>query len=850
MDPFLHVLLIRLRALLRRDVVTDEISEELRFHIEQRTADLERQGLSPNEASKRARQRFGNLASLQDRAYDIRGGGFLETVWQDVRYAVRILRRQPVFSAIAIGTLGLGIGVTTALFSVIDAAWLRPLPFSKPEQLFDATVQLTSRGPSGASLEDARNWRAMPFLADVTVWSPSHQLVADTGELERVMGNRIGEGYLELFGVAPILGRAFSEEMMQSGAPPVAMLGYSYWQRRFNADAQTVGRTIRLGRDAATIIGVLPEGFEHATDVWLPLNYPATLRGYTATYARLRDGVSRERAEHEWTAQMQQSGWPPGASMKLTPLRDDVTRGSRATVNTLSGGVGLILLIACVNVAGLLLARGAARGPELAVRAAIGAGRARLVRQLLTEAIVLALVGTAAGVSIAWLALDTIVALVPLRLPSSRIPALNGLVLGLTALTSVGTAILFGLVPARRLSRAAARPLASGGSRQAGGPLSRKTGQALIAIEFALAVVLLAGAGLLLRSFDRLLSVDLGFDPDSVLVVQAAPVEQTPESLRAFYSSFLDAVRRMPGVVAAGATDFVPLGMSVTNSMVGAQQVPPQMVDTQLVLPGYFEALGITARAGRLFAPGDQDAQRVVLDDMAAAQLFPDGSAVGGTVKFGERTYEVVGVVGHVKRRGGLREVEKSNVYRLVPTNHTGALIVVLRPAPGAAPPVEALRQAAISSGARVLVDRIGTGADLLSENVATPRRRTILLSLLAGLGLLLTLVGISSVTAYAVARRTREIGVRMAFGAAPRAVVWTMMRDAAWPMALGLAVGLGSSFYATKLVATFLFQTTPTDPLTYTAAAALLAVTSAVAAWLPARRAARVDPVQALRAE
>jgi predicted permease len=629
------------------------------------------------------------------------------------------------------------------------------------------------------------------------------------------------------------------------------MLGHAYWQRRFASDPAVVGRSVRIGREVITVIGVVPQGFERSIDIWLPIRNPPALRGFTEGYARLRDGISLDVAQREWTAELQKGApWPSGATIQLTPLLEDVSRGSRKMMKTLAGGVGLILLIACVNVGGLLLARGSTRASELAVRAAIGAGRIRLVRQLLTESVVLAAAGTVSGIFLAWLFLDAIVALVPLDLPDSSTPALNWLVVGLTGATAAATALIFGMVPARRLSRAAVTSIGTGGNRHGSEPLTRRTGQILIAIELALAVVLLAGAGLLLRSLDRLLTVDLGFDPDAVVVVRAAPAEPAPESRQAFYANLLDACRRLPGVIAAGATDAAPLAPRGSSTNFSSPGRPPQMFDAQLVSPGYFETLGIVARAGRLFAEDDRNAERVVLDDMAAAQLFPDGNAVGGMVTWFKTNYEVVGVVGHIKRGGALREVERGNVYRLIPSNHAGVLDVVLRPLPGVTVPANTLRQTAMSAGAGVVVDRVGPGSELLSENVVTPRRRTILLSILAGLGLLLTLVGIASVTAYAVARRTREIGVRIAFGASPPSVVWNMVADAAWPMVAGLAAGLGASLYATRLIATFLFDTQPHDALTFVAAAAVILITSAIAAWLPARRAASVDPVLALRSE
>lgn len=849
----LHVstLLRRLRRQLRRNVVIDEISEELRSHVEQRASGLERQGFSREDAERQARLRFGNLARLQDEGYDIRGGGWLETVWQDVRYAVRLLRRQPAFTTVAIGTFAIGMGATAALFSVMDAALLRPLPFPKPAQLVTVAARVPPQGgrrpASGASLIDARQWRSLPFVSDIALYSPAPFVGRDTPE--RLSGLSVTEGYFEMFGVAPAVGRTFSEDMTASGAPQVAMLGYSYWQRRFAGDPAVVGRAVRIGRDAVTVIGVVPQGFERSIDIWLPIRNPANLRGFTESYARLRDGISLDVAQREWTAALQQgTPWPAGTTVQLTPLLEDVSRGSRRTLNTLAGGVGLILLIACVNVGGLLLARGSTRGPELAVRASIGAGRGRLVRQLLTESAVLATAGTAGGIFLAWLFLDSVVALVPLELPDSSIPTLNWMVIGLTSATAVATTLIFGLVPARRLSRAAVWSL-GGGTRHGSEPLTRRTGQILIAVEFALAVVLLAGAGLLLRSLDRLLAVDLGFDPESVLVVRAAPADPSPESRRAFYSNLLDATRRLPGVIAVGATDAVPLAPRGSSTMFSAQGRPPQMFDTQLVSVGYFEALGMAARAGRLFRQGDEDTERVVLDDMAASLLFPDGNALRGTVTWSKRNYEVVGVVGHVKRRGALREVERGNVYQPIPANHSGVLDVVLRPTPGVLA-TAVVHKVVMSVDTSVVVDRIGSGADLLSENVVTPRRRTILLSILAGLGLLLTLVGIASVTAYAVARRTREIGVRIAFGETPRSVVSNMVRDAIWPMAFGLAAGLGASLYATKLLATFLFETQPNDALSFAGAATLILITSVIAAWLPARRAASVDPVQALRSE
>jgi predicted permease len=448
--------------------------------------------------------------------------------------------------------------------------------------------------------------------------------------------------------------------------------------------------------------------------------------------------------------------------------------------------------------------------------------------------------------------LDAIVAILPLELPANTFATVNGVVIALTAATSIATALVFGVIPAWRLSRTTLTGI-SAGTRAGGLGLSRKTGQLLVAAEVALAVVLLAGAGLLLRSFDRLLSVDLGFDPGRVVFIRAAPVERAPGNSQAFYPGFIDALRKTPGVEAVGAIDFIPLRRSSVTTSAQSPDAAIEEVATQNVLPGYFETMGIPLRAGRVFTANDPNPRGLILDEAAAARLFPDGDAIGRTVGMRSRgmdSAEVVGVVANVKHWGAQVEADLPNIYGLVNLDHAPSMHVVFRPAAGGPPPDSAIRDIAAAIGPPVLVELIQPGEALLSTNLAVQRHRTVLLSLLGGLGLLLTLVGIASVTAFAVSHRTQEIGVRMAFGADARSVVWTMMRDAVWPVGLGLLAGLGAASYATTLVASFLFETTPTDPMTFAAVAALLAVAATCAAWLPARAAARVDPVQALRAE
>jgi predicted permease len=538
-------------------------------------------------------------------------------------------------------------------------------------------------------------------------------------------------------------------------------------------------------------------------------------------------------------------------------MYDDETRQFGATIKTLVLAVGLILVIACVNVAGLLLARGATRDVELAIRAAIGAGRGRLVRQLLTESLILALAGAAAGVLVAYVSLDSLVALIPLTLPANSPVEINLTVLAFALGLTVVTALLFGLVPTLKLSRAPksiGTMLAAGG--RSGAPLSKRAGQCLIGVEIALALVLMTGAGLILRSFARLVSVDLGFDTANVLALEVEPLDQAADVRRDYYSALADTLRRLPDVVAVGAINDRALSGSNTYSFPTLDTGGKLDGPDRTVLPGYLEAMGVRPLAGRLLEETDRATADVVVVNATASQRYFAGEAVGHTLTMGDdppRKMRIVGVVPDLRYRGPQGEI-RPELYMLPGSQYSGrramALAMVVRMREGTSLPIERLKEIAESVGPRVLVGRARPASELLSQPVAGPRDRMLLLTMLGLFGLLLTLVGIFSMTAYAVARRTREIGVRMAFGARPVQVVGVMIRDAMWPVAIGLGAGLAGTYYATRLITSFLFETPPHDPVTLATVVALLAAAACLAAWLPARRAAAVDPVAALRAE
>jgi len=865
-------LVARLRAIARRDAIAGEIHDELRFHVDSRVEQYEREGLTRDEARRKARARIGNVALHQDRGYDVRGGGVMETIWQDMRYSLRLLARQRGFALVAILTLALGIGASTAIFTVVDAALLNPLPYPHPEQLVTVGIEVARRdgqvGRIAPSYNDMLRWQQTGLFSSIAIWRSVYPgPVVDGDQPERVPTGEVSLDYLKVFGTAPIAGRAFNPEDMAPGAPPVILLSYPYWQSRFGGNRDVVGQSVRFDDGSATIVGILPARFEADTAIWRPFRAAQPdLRGSGASMvARLAAGVTTEqvgaRLSAMTTGPLGPDGQPIKTAVRAQSMLESTRAGYRTTVNILASAVGVILLIACVNVAGLLLARGATRQAELAVRASIGAGRGRLIRQLLTESIVLALAAGLVGVIVAWLSLDALVANIPLALSADAPATINVRVLGAALVLTIVTGLLFGLAPAFRLSRASIGLTLARGTRRHGSALTRRGGQLLIAAEIALAVVLVAGAGLMVRSFARVMSVDLGFQPDAIVTMKITPLSEDPATHVAYYRQLLQTLRRIRGVTAAGAVDNVPLGGIVSYSMFAIDGKSTGL-SVERYLSGYFQAISLPAVEGQLPTEADEASGRnlITITESARRSVFPGGSAVGQQLLLQngqtQERWEVAAVVPDIRHLGALVHVEMPpQVYlpfRPAPqmAARSRSMIVVLRTSQEIAGLAETMRKAALGVGPRVLVEQIRTGDELLARDLLRPRQRTVLLTLLGGLGLVLALVGVFGTTAYAVARRTQEIGVRMAFGARANQVVLTMVRDSAWPIAIGTLVGLGGAALTTRLIASFLFNTTATDPATFGVVAMILAVAGCLAAWLPARRAARVDPVAALRTD
>jgi putative ABC transport system permease protein len=789
-----------------------------------------------------------------------------------VKHALRQLSRQPSFTILATVTLALGIGVSTALFSVIDAALLRPLPYPFPEQLVTLQVEEVYEGKPARyapSMEDIRSWRALDAIvakAGMGRVSGFVPLIVEAGTPQRLIVAEASDDFLETYGITPVLGRGFHADDTRRGSPPVALLGHAYWRQQFGADPNVLGRVITIEDRPVTIVGVLPAGFYSESAVWQAMQLSPAIadrRGSgTPAIARLRPGITIEQARAALDAVTPASPMrgpsPVRGRVVMESMYDDETGQYGPTIRTLSISVGLILLIACVNVAGLTLARGATRDVELAIRAAVGAERGQLIRLLSTESLLIAVAGAVVGVVIAFASLDSLVALIPLSLPANSPVTINATVLAFALGLTVITALLSGLVPALKLSRP---PRALGTMFTVAGrgaaPLSKSAGQWLIGVEVALALVLMTSAGLMLRSFARLVSVDLGFDVENVMTLEVEPLDRAAKVRRDYYTSLTQALRQLPEVVSAGAIDQMALrgggSYSYPKTDTGVGIGGPQ----RTVLPGYFQSVGVNAVAGRLIEDADRiTGDAVVVNSRLSRQYF-DGNAIGRIVRMGDeknpRELRIVGVVPEIRHRGpqGRQEPE---MYVLPDPNATGPspmrLGLVMRLRDGASVSIERLKQAAEAVGPRVLVGEAKPAAAFISQLVATPRQRTLLLTLLGIFGLLLTLVGIFSMTAYAVARRTREIGVRVAVGARPAQVVAAMIGGAVRPVIFGLAAGMAGSYYATRLITRFLFQTPPGDPATLSIVVVLVGAAACLAAWLPARRAASIDPVIALRTD
>lgn len=874
----------KLTLLFRRQRFHEELAEEMQFHREQAASELLESGVTAEEARYAAKRQFGNVALMQEQSLDAVGFR-IETAWQDFRYALRGLRKNPGFATTAIIILAMGIGATAAIFSAVNPILFEPLPYPDAARV----MMVNERQADGRPQQNAfasyyglneRN-RSFEAMAALKPWQPT---MTSTGEPERFVGQRVSAPYFRAMGIEPVLGRDFSAADDTFRGPNVVILSDKLWRRRFHADPRIVGQAITLDDNSFTVIGVMPPSFENVlapeAEMWAPLQYNSTLPPMSREWGhhlrivgRLKPGVTRQQAVSELDVVMHalaqeyvkgynESGGPP-AGVILNALQEDVTRAVRPALLAVLGAVVLVLLIASVNVTNLLLARGAQRRGEFAVRAALGAAPSRMVRQLLTESVVLAIAGGGLGVLVAQFGVRALVALTPPGLPRLGVIRLNAPVFlfGLAVTTLVG--VLVGLVPAYQASRDNLHTAMQGSSRRTAGS-HQWTRRLLVVAEVALALVLLVSAGLLLRSLRHLFAVDPGFDGSNVLTMQVQESGHRYDKDNArllFFKLALERVRQVPGVLTAGFTGQLPL--SGDYEVYGAYlenetREQGEAVLRYAVTPGYLETMRIPLRRGRLFDEHDMTSTDKValINESFAKRKFGSQDPVGRKICIRclppEMTWStIIGVVGDV-RQASLELSDGDAVY--MPSTQwywaDQVMSLVVRTRGDAASMAPAIRQAIWSVDKDQPIVRTATMQHLLTESQAERRFALILFEAFALVALLLAATGIYGVLAGSVNERTREIGVRAALGASRSDIVGLVVGQAMTLTGIGVIAGLAGAMLASRALISLLFGVSRLDPITYGGVIVLLLAVSAVACAVPAWRATRVDPSITLRAE
>jgi putative ABC transport system permease protein len=878
----------RFLGLIRRPAITEQVAAEVEFHIEMRTRELLESGMNPAEARAEALRRFGSLDDVSaecraigsDRERTVRRAEFLSELRQDAAFAVRQLLKSPAFTAVAVVTLALGIGATTAIFSAVRSVVLRPFPYAHPDRV--VTVAEVWNGRDGnVSDGNFTDWHAAAksFQALAAERFTSFNL-ADAGSTERVSGGRVTHEFFAVFGVRPLLGRTFLREEDQPGREQVVVLSHRLWTSRFGADRDVVGRQIQLSGRPHTVIGVMPEEFDptlSGEELWVPMAWTAERKAmhdehHNFAVALLKVGVSREQAQAEVAGiarvLAQRYDANQGRSARVHPLPEFLIGDFRQRLFVTLGAVSFVLLIACGNVANLLLVRGAARQKEIAVRAALGAGRGRIVRQLLTESAVLSLVGATAGLALTWFGVRALVAAAPPGIPRLEQTRIDPVVLAFALGVALLCSLMFGLAPAlRAIRRSVQTTLREGGRGIGAGRDALRS--SLVVAEVTLAFTLLVGAGLLVRSALYLQQLNPGFDPNGALVGQVALPPTTyaePTHAARTFQHIAERLQGTPGVRAAAVVSQAPMGPGGgSNGLLpeGRAMTPENAIDSRLriITPGYFAAMGVPLKRGRIFTNADRaGAPRVmIVSEELARRAWPGQDPIGKRIMCCEgapddpRWKTVVGVAGDVRSRGLTVEVRPEFYLPIeqVPPEAWNwiqrAMAVVVRGGGEASALAAPLRAAVREVDPALPVYGVTTMTDALHQSIATARFNTLLLTLLGAIGLVLAAIGIYGVVAYFVNLRTHEIGVRVALGAQPRDVVRLMTWQGTRPILIGMAIGILTAASTTRLLRNSVYGVSVTDPVTIAAVAVALGLVGLLATVIPARRATRVDPVRAL---
>lgn len=868
--------------------VREDVERELRAHLELRIEELLAAGLSSDEAQRRARAEFGNVEQIAAECRRISRAPsphrtlrtMIDSIRQDLTFALRSLRKSPLFVVTAVLTLGLGIGANAAIFSVVNSVLLRPLPYPDPDRI----VAIWERSHSGVDNNIAApnfvDWRDQNSTFESMAMMPTYKFGGRSTVLggdapARLWVGGVTREFFDVLGIEPMLGRTFVEEELQEGAPPTAIVSHAVWRDLLGGQTDLSAISLSVYGYAARVVGVMPPGFSfpQQTDIWFPQEIygwgdSRTSHNFAAV-GRLLPGVTIAQAQADLDAigaallveYGEQDTDAEGANVYA--LRDELVGDGDRQLMLLLGASGLVLLVACTNIASALLARGASRQQEIAVRSSLGAGRKRIVRQLLTESVLLAALGAAAGLVLASSLQSLLIRSAPSGLPGIDSVGIDATVLLFSLALTGLTAILFGLVPALRLTRGQIAGSLRGTRSVSGG--NARGWSLLVVAEIALAVILLVGAGLLMRSFWQVVSVDAGFEAEGVLTVDVSlpsDLYETDAEVARFHQRLLTELRALPGVRNAGMVSHLPLHGAAINGgfAVEGREAGAGYADYRVASPGYFEAMGIPVLRGRSFDESDtaQAPGVVVINEALARDLWPDDDPIGKRIGnfandgwvYGTDWLEIVGVVGDVRHRDLTRGAARETYvhYAQRPMRARGAVITLQTDRdPTALIPM--VRERLTQLDDQVPAD-YETMRAIVSGSVADRRFTVTVLGAFAAVALLLAAIGIYGVVSYSVARRTREMGIRMALGAQPRSVRRLVVGSALRTVAIGLAIGTAVAMAASRVIASLLYDVQPTDPSTFGAVILLLLAVGWLASTLPARRCARIDPMLTMRAE
>lgn len=871
----------RLLFYARRDRFDRELEEEMQFHLEMKAEENIASGVSPEEARYAAQRQFGNQTLFREVSRDMWGFRTLEALAKDLRYGLRVMIKNRGFTLVAVITLALGIGANTAIFSVVNSVLLRPLPYPNAERLM--TIWEDHRARNGPEREWAsppgfEDWRDQTKSFDHVVafqfWQPT---LTGQGEPERLTGAQVSHDTFAMLGVTPALGRSFRPEEDHPGVESVVIISHGLWRKRFGADPSLVGRRIFLNGEGRMVIGVMPAGFKFPiiadADVWRPIQpvlNSGCRRGCTAirVMARLKPDATEAQARAELSAvaarieqQFPDTNTKVGAA--LVPLQEFLVGPVKTQMLALLVAVAFVLLIACANVANLLLARSATREKEIAIRASLGAGQWRIARQLLSESLLLAIIGGTIGVLIAYRLADLLARFSPQGTPRLDEIGVDGRALGYALAVTVLTGLLFGAAPVWQLFKADLnQSLRDSGKGLQGARRGRRALSALVVVETALALVLLAGAGLLVKSFIRLQRVDPGFEPRNMLTaVVTLPQAAYPErnQVAHFYSRLLERVRTLPGAQSAAAVSSLPLTGFDSDAGFVIEGRPAPRPDQQPVAwvssvsPGYFRTMGMRLIAGREFTDRDNEnsPKVVIISETTARRHFSNENPIGKRIGDGspDGWREIVGVTADVKHFG-LNQDARVSMFFPDRQQLSRRMFIVVRTTADPSSLSPALRGVIAEMDKSLAVSNIISMGEISTQSIGQERFTLLLLGLFSALALLLAVAGIYGVMSYAVAQRTREIGVRMAMGAQTGAILKLVVGHGMKLVAGGIALGLAASFSLTQLMAKMLFGVSAADPLTFIVITLLLAFVALLACWIPARRATKVDPMTALRFE